>query len=93
MKIHVQLFSTLRDCLPPEAERGRLSLELSEGASLDDLFQRLGVDACLNPGKSFAAQLDSWQISVNGEFTRDLGRILREGDQVVVFPHMAGGLC
>ncbi len=91
MKINVQLFSTLRECLPPATERGRLMVDLPVGASLQVLFDRLGVERCLGSGKTFAGQIDSWQISVNGEFTRDLGRLLQEGDQVIVFPHMAGG--
>jgi molybdopterin converting factor small subunit len=91
MKVYIQLFSTLRDCLPPEAERGRASLDLPEGASLEALFDQLGVERCLGKGQTFAAQIDSWQVSVNGEFTRDLSRALQDGDQVVVFPHMAGG--
>jgi len=91
LKIQVQLFSTLRDCLPTEAERGRALVNMPPGANLQDMFDRLGVDRCLGSGKTFAQQIDSWQVSVNGEFTRDLSRALQDGDQVVVFPHMAGG--
>jgi molybdopterin converting factor small subunit len=91
LKINVQLFSILRECLPKEAERGRTSIELPEGACLDDLFDHLGVDRCLSGGKRFAKMLGSWQVSVNGEFTEDLSRELHAGDTVIVFPHMAGG--
>jgi len=91
LKVNVQLFSILRECLPKEAERGRLSVEVSEGACLSDLFDDLGVDRCLSGGKHFAEMLGSWQVSVNGEFTEDLSRELHPEDTVIVFPHMAGG--
>ena len=91
MKVNVQLFSILRECLPKDAERGRLSVELAEGACLGDLFDELSVDRCLSGGKRFSEMLGSWQISVNGEFTEDLSRALQPGDSVIVFPHMAGG--
>ena len=92
MKVTVQLFSILRECLPKEAERGRAVVELTEGVCLDDLFDFLNVDRCLSGGKRFAEMLSSWQVSVNGEFTEDLSRELHSGDVVIVFPHMAGGL-
>jgi molybdopterin converting factor small subunit len=91
MKIQVQLFANLRECLPDHAERGRAVVEILDGSSLRDLFDHLGVDQCLGQNISLADQIESWQLSVNGEFTQDLDRVLMDRDQVIVFPHMAGG--
>lgn len=91
MRVQVQLFANLRECLPEGAERGRAVVELPQGASLSDLFDSLGVERCTSSGRSFAEQVSAWQISVNGEFTQDLHLVLSDEDQVIVFPHMAGG--
>ena len=91
MKIQVQLFANLRECLPEGAERGRASIDLPEGGCLVDLFDALGVERCMSGGASFVEQASAWQISVNGEFTHDIHLTLYDGDQVIVFPHMAGG--
>jgi molybdopterin converting factor small subunit len=91
MQVHVQLFANLRDCLPEGSQRGKALVELPEPASLADLFDFLGVERCISGSNSFEEQLSAWQISLNGEFTQDLGASLHEGDQVIVFPHMAGG--
>jgi molybdopterin converting factor small subunit len=91
MQIQIQLFANLRDCLPEGSQRGKALVELSEPASLADLFDFLDVERCISGSESFAEQISAWQISLNGEFTQDLGIELHDGDQVIVFPHMAGG--
>lgn len=89
--VTVQVFAYLRDCLPPGAERGRVVVELPENTDLQVLFDRLGFDRCLPGGRRLVDELDSWQVSLNGEFVTDLRRELHSGDQVLVFPHIAGG--
>jgi molybdopterin converting factor small subunit len=91
MLIQVQLFAHLRDCLPLDAERGKAQIEIPTQASLLDLFSCLEIERCLGEGKTIVDQIESWQISVNGEFTQDFEYVLKDGDQVIVFPHMAGG--
>lgn len=91
MKVEVQLFANLRDCLPADSKRGKAEVELEDGATLRDLFVLLDLDRCITGNESFFDLLDAWQISHNGEFTHDLSRRLEDGDVVVVFPHMAGG--
>lgn len=91
MQVEVQLFSFLRDCLPKGAERGRMTVELKAGNTVKDLFDLLQIDRCMPDGRHLANELHSWQVSVNGEFLSDLSRELKPGDQVLVFPHMAGG--
>ena len=91
MDIHVQLFSVLRECLPPEAERGRATIELPEGTTLDGLVSQLGLAERLRllPGQSLKEA--DWQIMLNGSFEQDMDRILHDGDQVSVFPPLSGG--
>ncbi|MDI6695301.1 MAG: MoaD/ThiS family protein [Anaerolineales bacterium] len=91
MKIQVQLFSSLRACLPPEAERGKIDLDLPEGADLRAMCAALEVQRCLPAGSGLDELLKSWQVSVNHEFVLDLNHPLQDGDQVMIFPHMAGG--
>lgn len=91
IQVTVQVFSYLRNCLPPGAERGRVVVDLPEYADLRVLFDQLGFDRCLPGGRRLIDELDSWQVSLNGEFVLDLARELRAGDQVLIFPHIAGG--
>jgi molybdopterin converting factor small subunit len=91
MQVVVQVFSFLRDCLPPGAERGRVTVELPEGASVQNLFAQLELNRCLPDGRRLEDELNSWQVSVNGEFVFDLNGELQSGDRVLVFPSLAGG--
>lgn len=91
VQVRLQLFSILADCLPAEAERGTVAVELTEGATLDDLLRRFGIYERLKvpPGGSLAET--GWQVLVNGAFEAGVERRLQEGDEVSVFPPMAGG--
>ena len=91
MDVNIQLFSILRECLPEGSERGRAVVVLQEGSRLMDLFDALDLKRCLSEGKDFVEQLNSWQISLNGEFLNDINVVLKDGDLVIIFPHMAGG--
>jgi molybdopterin converting factor small subunit len=91
MQIHVQLFSILRDCLPPGSERGRATVSLSEGATLADLVSHLGIDRHLGCDAAELTATASWQVLVSGQFEIDMGRVLQDGDQVHVFPPISGG--
>ncbi len=84
MEIHVRLFASLRDRLPADA-RGRATLEMKDGASLQDLLDRLEIEARL-------AQM----VLVDGQQApRDRGKRLRlilVHDQTLsIFPPVAGG--
>lgn len=78
MRVHVKLFSRLRQLLPPET-RGRADVELPEGASVEHLLAHLGVTG--------RVQL----VSVNDQRESDLSRVLQPDDQVCVFPFGVGG--
>lgn len=84
MEIHVRLFANLRDRLPADA-RGRATLEMKDDASLQDLLDRLEIEARL-------AQM----VLVDGQQApRDRGKRLRlilVHDQTLsIFPPVAGG--
>jgi molybdopterin converting factor small subunit len=91
MQIDVQLFSILRPCLPECAERGQATITLPEGATLADLVTHLGIDRRLGCGAAELISGAGWQVLVSHQFEPDMGRVLRDGDKVCIFPPIAGG--
>jgi molybdopterin converting factor small subunit len=77
LKVHLQLYSILREKLPPEA-KGRVVLELDKGHSLDDLLNELGISRKV-------------AISVNGTQVSDMSTRLHDGDEVKMFSSVSGG--
>lgn len=78
ISVHVKLFSRFREHLPPQA-KGETTVGLSDGASVHDLLDHLGITERI--------QL----IAVNGQPETDRRRILRHGDEVRIFPVVVGG--
>jgi molybdopterin converting factor small subunit len=91
MQIHVQLFSILRDCLPPGSERGQATVSLPDGATLADLASHLGIDRYLGCDAAELTATASWQVLVLGQFELDMDRVLQDGDEVRIFPPISGG--
>lgn len=80
MTVRVQLFATLAAYLPAgSAERGGASVEVPDGATLSDLVAALGIPADL-PRLAL----------VNGR-EAEPGHRLAPGDEVALFPPLAGG--
>ena len=79
MQVNIKLFANLRKKLPP-GSTGKARLELADRATLNDLIQQLDIPADL-------AQM----VLVNGEQTREFDQALTDGDQVSIFPPVAGG--
>ena len=77
MEIHLQLFSILRDLLPPE-QKGKTTLQLKEGTTLKDLLKELDINRRV-------------AISVNGIQENDHDRQLLTGDVVKIFTSVGGG--
>jgi thiamine biosynthesis protein ThiS len=77
LEIHVQLFSILRDKLPPE-KKGRTTIQLTDGATLADLLQEIDINRRV-------------AISVNGVQESDHTRQLTDKDLVKVFTSVGGG--
>lgn len=77
LEIHLQLYSILREKLPPES-RGRAVLQLNEGAVLADLLSELDIARRV-------------VISVNDAHEPDVSRRLQDGDKVKIFSSISGG--
>ena len=77
MEIRLQLFSILREILPPGA-KGRAVLNLEEGTTLVDLLDELGIERKV-------------VISVNSAHESDKLRQLHDGDKVKIFTAVSGG--
>jgi len=77
LEIHLQLFSILRDKLPPET-KGRTVIQLFEGSTLKDLLTEIDINRRV-------------AISVNDKHERDRSRKLEDGDQVKIFTSVGGG--
>jgi molybdopterin converting factor small subunit len=91
MQIHVHLFSILRECLPPDAERGRAAIDVPDGATLGDLIVHLGIDQWLGVAAADLRSKAGWQVMVSGRHAEDVDHVLQEGDEVKVFPPVSGG--
>jgi molybdopterin converting factor small subunit len=91
LQIHLQLFSVLRECLPPDAQRGRATVDLPAGTTLQGLVSHLGLDQRLGLAPDQELIDVDWQVMFNGKFQKDMDRVLQDGDQVSVFPPLAGG--
>ena len=77
LEIHLQLFSILRDILPPEL-KGRTVIQLNEGSTLKDLLTELDINRKV-------------AISVNDLQERNRSYKLEDGDEVKIFTSVGGG--
>lgn len=75
--VNLQLYSILREKLPPEAE-GHALWEMEEGETIGDLLAALGISRRV-------------VISVNGDHETDHTRILLDGDEIKIFSSISGG--
>ncbi|MBS0510828.1 MAG: MoaD/ThiS family protein [Proteobacteria bacterium] len=83
MKIAFKLFASLSDYLPAGSRDNRIELDVDEGVSVAEMIRRYQV-----PERS--AHL----VLVNGLFVPPAERSrrrLQEGDEVAVWPPIAGG--
>ena len=84
MEIHLRLFASLRDRLPA-GTRGRGTLELKDGASLQDLLERLDIE----PRLAQMVLVDGQQAP--RERQERLGLVLVHNQTISIFPPVAGG--
>jgi sulfur-carrier protein len=79
MRVQARLYATLRACLPEGVSGNALSVELPDGATLEDLLRQLGLPQ------------DEVKVTfVNGRI-RSRDWVLQPGDDVGVFPPIGGG--
>ena len=76
MNVSVTLHGLLRDYLPKKA-KGKTTLDLAEGATLNDILQALQINRTVNG-------------TLNGVEV-DLSHVLKDGDEVQLFRPIAGG--
>jgi molybdopterin synthase sulfur carrier subunit len=91
MKVTLKLFADLRK----EGDDGIIPLQLSDDSAIKDLLDRLKEDAFL-AGKLFdeGTLKDIFIVLVNGRRMDNLNGLdtaLSEGDEVSMFPPVAGG--
>jgi len=77
LKVHLQLYSILREKLPPEA-KGKVVLQLEQGATIDSILQEFDIERRV-------------VVSVNDKYEPDKSRQLRDGDKIKIFSSISGG--
>ncbi len=78
MRITVTLHGTLRKFAPAHAGNA-VALDLSDGATVADIFRRLGIP----PGHA--------KIIVSGNQQLEPASALHDGQEINLFPPLAGG--
>lgn len=83
MKVILKLYASLSDYLPAEARQNQVQLDVDDGATVGALIERYRLPPKL-----------THLVLVNGVFIAPAARattVLREGDQLAVWPPIAGG--
>ena len=79
MQVRVKLMASLRSRVPA-AQAGRAAPEVAAGTSIQGVLEVLGIP----PGHVHL-------VMVNGEMEPDRTRQVVDGDELTVFPPIAGG--
>jgi molybdopterin converting factor small subunit len=83
MKVILKLYASLSDYLPAEARQNQVQLDVEDGATFGTLIERYRLPPKL-----------THLVLVNGTFVEPGARgttALRDGDQLAVWPPIAGG--
>ncbi|HLJ97445.1 MAG TPA: MoaD/ThiS family protein [Gemmataceae bacterium] len=80
MQVRVKLMATLRSKLPQGSTGGMAILPLQPGTSVAALVDQLSIPAA-----------HIHLVTINGEMEPDRQRVLADGDELVIFPPVAGG--
>ena len=79
MKVEINLYATLTRYLPDNVRQSDQMMELSDGATVGELLQKLQIP----PEKAKLVFLDGVHA--------DAETVLREGSRVGIFPPVGGG--
>jgi molybdopterin converting factor small subunit len=77
--VHVKLFATLRDLRPGLGIGEAFPVELSDGATIDDLVRELELPQ------------DQVKLVFVNALVRELDHVLADGDELGIFPPVGGG--
>jgi len=93
MKVRLRAFANLREYLPMElySKPGEAELELPDEATLRDLFLALGLEQRLGSSIFDSAVEYTFQAMINQVAVNAYDHPLAEGDEIALFPPMAGG--
>jgi molybdopterin converting factor small subunit len=80
MRVSVKLYATLQEYSPPGTELGEAFPIDLEGQTVHELVNQLGI-------KDEQAKI----VMVNGVRIDALSYVLKENDQIVIFPPIGGG--
>lgn len=83
MRVQLELYASLMQHLPPDADRHRVQAEVPEGSTPHQLLDRYGVP-----------RAQAHLVLRNGVFVHPPARdttALAEGDVIAVWPPVAGG--
>ncbi len=83
MNIHLELYASLMELLPPGKSRHRREIEIADGATVNEVISQVGI-----PDEQ------AHIVLVNGHFVcgsdRDT-RTFEAGDVLAIWPPVAGG--
>lgn len=79
MRVSVRLNASLRRYIPAGESGSPFAVEVADGATVADVMALLGVP----PAQTHMASIDGEQV--------DMGSALREGQELSLFPPLAGG--
>jgi len=79
MKVVVRLYATLRQFVPGSRTGEPLTIEAKDNLTVSGLLEHLGIPADVTK-----------VVFVNGK-QRDRDHVLQDGDEVAMFPPIAGG--
>ena len=83
MKMHIELYASLMAKLPPGNERFRRTLDVEEGANIQQIIDRFGI-----------TDEEAHIVLLNGHFICGEDRsqkLLQANDVVSIWPPVAGG--
>jgi sulfur carrier protein ThiS len=80
VQITVKLMASLRSKLPAGATGATTRMDVQSGSTIAAAMEQLGIPSA-----------HIHLVTINGEMEPDRSRVLVEGDELVVFPPVAGG--